>query len=42
MELRFDVIVYSKLGDEDSDVGHTKCSLGLHLARGPQVFPPLH
>jgi len=37
MELRFDVIVYSKLGDEDSDAGHIKCSLGLHLARGPQV-----
>ena len=37
MELGFDVIVHSKLGDEDSDAGHIKCSLGPHLARGLQV-----
>jgi len=31
MELRFDAILFSKLGDENSDAGHVKCS------RGPQV-----
>jgi len=34
MELRFDVILYSKLGNENSDSGHIKCS------RGPQVPHP--
>ena len=34
------MIVYFKLGDEDSDVGHIKCSLGPHLAHGPQVPHP--
>jgi len=34
MEFRFDVIVYSKLGDEDSNAGNIKCSLG------PQVPHP--
>jgi len=29
MELRFDVILYSKLGNENSDVGHIKCSRGV-------------
>jgi len=37
MELRFDVIVYSKLGDEDSDAGHVKCPLGWRVAFGPQA-----
>jgi len=43
MELRFDVILYSKLGSENSDAGHIKCSRGPHLAqvvRGPQVSHP--
>jgi len=34
MELRFEAIVYSKFGDEDSNAGHIKCS------RGPQVPTP--
>jgi len=41
MELGFDVILYSKLGNENSDAGHIKCSPGLHLARGPQAPHPL-
>jgi len=28
MELRFEAMLYSKLGDENSDVGHIKCSCG--------------
>jgi len=40
MELRFDVILYSEWGDENSDAGHIKCSRGPHLARGPQVPHP--
>jgi len=42
MELCFDAILYSKLGDKNPDVGHIKCSLGLHLplAHGPQVPHP--
>ena len=28
MELRFDVILYSKLGNENSDASHIKCSRG--------------
>jgi len=39
-ELRFEAICYSKLGNENSDVGHIKCSRGLHLAQGPQVPHP--
>jgi len=31
MDLRFDAILYSKSGNENSDAGHIKCS------RGPQV-----
>ena len=34
MELRVGVILYSKLGNENSDAGHMKCS------RGPQVPHP--
>jgi len=40
MELRLDVILYSKLGNENSDAGHIKCSRGPHLARGRQVSTP--
>jgi len=34
MELRFDVILHSKLSNENSNAGHIKCSLG------PQVPHP--
>jgi len=34
MELRFDAILYYKLGNENSDTGHIKCP------RGPQVHHP--
>jgi len=34
MELRFEAMLYSKLGYENSDVGHIKCSCG------PQVPHP--
>jgi len=37
MELRFDAMLYSKLGNENSDEGHNKCSRGPHLARGAQA-----
>jgi len=40
MELRFGVILYSKLGNENSDPCHIYCSRGPHLARGPQVPHP--
>jgi len=35
VEIRFDALLYSKLGNENSDAGHIKCSRELHLARGP-------
>jgi len=38
MELRFDAILYSKLGTKNSDAGHIKCSRGSHLAAGRR-FP---
>jgi len=34
MELRFGVMLYSNLGNENFDAGHIKCP------RGPQVSPP--
>jgi len=34
MELRLDVILYYKMGNENSDAGHIKC------LRGPQVPHP--
>jgi len=34
MELRFDSMLYSNLGNENSDAGRIKCS------RGPQVPQP--
>ena len=37
MGLRLDAILYSKLGTENSDADHVKCSRGPHLARWPQV-----
>jgi len=39
-EFRFDVILYSKLGDENNDAGHIKCSRRSHLARGCADYPP--
>jgi len=40
MELSFDATLYSNLGNENSDVGHIKCSCGPHLARRSQVSHP--
>jgi len=40
MELRFDAMLYSKLGNENSDADHVKCSRVPHLAREPQVPQP--
>jgi len=40
MELRFDAILYSKLGNENSDAGHIKCSPEPHLARGSEAPHP--
>ena len=40
MELRFDVMLCCNLGNENSDVGHIKCSSRLHLFRRPQVPHP--
>jgi len=37
MDLRFDAMLYSNLGNENSDAGHIKCSRGLHLAHWPQT-----
>jgi len=36
MELRFDAILYSKLGNKNSDAGHIKCS------HRPQVPHPCY
>jgi len=33
MELRVDVILYSKLGNENNNAGHTKCSRGLQISQ---------
>jgi len=40
MELRFDTMLYSNLGNQNYDAGHTKCSRGSNLASGPQVTHP--
>jgi len=40
MELRSDVMLYSNLGNENSDAGHVKCSRGPHLSCGPKVSHP--
>jgi len=40
MELRFHAILYSKLGNQNSDPGHIKRSGGPHLACRPQVANP--
>jgi len=40
MELRFEGMLYSNLGNENSDAGHIKCSRGPHLSRWPQVPHP--
>jgi len=40
MELRFDAMLYSNMGNENSDAGHIKCSRGPRLGLGPQVPHP--
>jgi len=40
MELRFEAILYSNLGNKKSDADHIKCSRGPHLARWLQVPHP--
>jgi len=35
MELRFDTMLYSNLGNENSVAGRIKCSRGPHLAHRP-------
>jgi len=41
MELRFDAILYSNLGYENSDAGRIKCSRGFpHLCFSPSTFHP--
>jgi len=41
MELRVDMILYSKLLDYENDnAGYIKCSRRQHLAHGPQVPHP--
>ena len=40
MELRFNAMLYSNSGNENSDAGHIRCSRGPHLAHGPQVPHP--
>jgi len=37
MELRFDTILFSKSGNENSDAGRVKCLRGPHLARRAQI-----
>jgi len=34
MELRFDAMLYSNLGNENFDAGYIKCSCGPHWAAG--------
>jgi len=41
MELRFDAMLYSNLGNKTSDAGHIKCSPGSNLALRPQVPTPV-
>jgi len=36
-ELRFDTMLYSNLGNKNSDTGHINCSRGPQLAREPQA-----
>ena len=40
MELRLDVILYSKLVNKNSDAAHIKCFTGLHLSQGLKVPHP--
>jgi len=40
MELRFDVILYSKLGNENYDASHINRSRGPHLVHGLHVPHP--
>jgi len=40
MELRFDAMLFSNMGDKNSDAGCVKCSRVPLLAHGPQVPYP--
>jgi len=40
VELRFDAMLYSNMGNKNSDAGNIKCSRGSQLARGPQAPHP--
>jgi len=40
MEFGFDAMLYSKLGNKNSDAGHIKCSRRPDLAQGLQVPHP--
>jgi len=40
MEFRFDGMLFSNVGNENSDVGHISCSCGSHLTRETQVPHP--
>jgi len=40
MELRFDAMLYSNMGNKNSHAGYIKCSRGPHLAHGQQVPHP--
>jgi len=40
MELRFEAMLYSNLGNENSGAGHIKCSRGPHLTRGRRFPTP--
>jgi len=40
VDIRFDAIFYSKLGNKNSDAGHIKCSRRPHLAHGPKILHP--
>ena len=40
MELCFDAMLYSNMGNKNSDAGHIKGSRWPHLARVPQVPHP--
>ena len=40
MEFRFDAMLHSKLGNENSDTDHIKCSPEPQVVHGPQVVHP--
>jgi len=42
VELRFDAMLYSNMGNENSEAGQIKCPRGPHLAPEPQVHHTWH